>query len=111
MINVVGFSLATLLLIVGLIDLFATIKRHNLASRMTNEMRLLTIIGILFASSYLIFIGWDAYLFTFTKDSGLRLRYMRKCLNYGLPLLLDVPPIGLVLYYHFKNFKVHKIYQ
>ena len=73
--------------------------------RMSKEKKLLMTIFITYIITYASRIGWSIYQgYTILTSKPHPTRY--DCWLYFLPSFWDCIPIGLLLYHHYKNFRV-----
>ena len=104
----IGFSFITFLLTVSVVDLLVAMQRYKITNQTTKERHLLMSIFIIFTVTYATRIGWAVYLYRNPGVSSVDYFYHIQCLDFGLILLWDVVPIGMLLYHHYKNFKVRE---
>ena len=99
--SAICFSLVAVYLIFALITLLRAITRFELVNCLRSESKLLKIVSIVWASIYML--QCIASIFTLTK--GYHNFKLQSYLAVPLPILYDIVPIGVLVFYHFVNLR------
>ena len=105
--NFVGFLLLNLLMVCSYTLLMRAIANHKLKAQLKKETKLISIVFLVFTISYILRTAWALFLvikYHAKAFENIEFLYRFYVISGALPLGWDIVPIGLLLYYHFKNF-------
>ena len=102
-----GFLTLNLMMVCSYLMLMRAIATHKLKTQLKKEANLISTVFLVFTLSYILRTLWALFLMikyrrkTFGDVSFLYKFYL---ISGALPMIWDICPIGLLLYYHYKNF-------
>ena len=74
-------------------------------NQLNSEKQLLTAVFLVFTVTYTLRLFWSLY-FIFSLFDQYQENYKFFCTSLALPIVWDVLPIGLLMYFHLRNFTV-----